>query len=725
MKRFIYLILTGIMLCTGCTDTMEGLDVEDVITTSIENIDSDCLGGKTTVEVNAYCEWNISSDENWDWVEVSHKSGSKGKTSLDITIEPNTSVNKRTATLTLYNDKYNLSRKIEVAQENNTPFISVSDKNLTFASIGETQSITVESNIAWKVVADDYDWLTITPTKGELGATTMKIEAEANRENNDRKATVTLSGTGSDDKVTAEITILQQNDGPYIILSESEIDVPSVGCDKSVTIESNISWSASCSADWITLSPKSGNKGATTMQITIKSHSQETPRSATIKISNSEQGVSKEIKVTQFTPYIKTDKSSINFAATNNSAQTVVITTNLAWKISCDADWITVLPRVGDAGTTAVEIIPLDNNLSQERTATIEVKATDDKITTSAKIVVTQQAGTPYLSVSTNYIELSGSGESKSVTINANCSWRASSSADWINVSPSLGSNASSVTIKVAKCITGEEREAKVIVENTQYNLSAEIIVKQGAWYAITYTTKSSLMIQGIDNLDWGANVISHTYGEIVFDGPVTQIPDEAFKSITQLIISIGIPNSVKKIGYKAFYYCLKLESIEIPDNVTEIAESAFDGCQALKYVKLPAGISKISQFAFQFCSSLSSIEIPDNVTEIENSAFFHCSNLTDVTLSENLKTIGANAFSSCEKLESITIPKNVTEIHSWAFNGCSGLQTVYCKPLTPPSSYSPFDGIDGLIIYVPRNSVEQYKEAWYSVESQIQGYDF
>ena len=173
------------------------------------------------------------------------------------------------------------------------------------------------------------------------------------------------------------------------------------------------------------------------------------------------------------------------------------------------------------------------------------------------------------------------------------------------------------------------------------------------------------------------------------------------------------------------YHLSCQIYSPKFIDNVTEIAESAFDGCQALKYVKLPAGISKISQFAFQFCSSLSSIEIPDNVTEIENSAFFHCSNLTDVTLSENLKTIGANAFSSCEKLESITIPKNVTEIHSWAFNGCSGLQTVYCKPLTPPSSYSPFDGIDGLIIYVPRNSVEQYKEAWYSVESQIQGYDF
>lgn len=703
MKRFIYLILTGIMLCTGCTDTMEGLDVEDVITTSIENIDSDCLGGKTTVEVNAYCEWNISSDENWDWIEVSHKSGSKGKTSLDITIEPNTSVNKRTATLTLYNDKYNVSRKIEVAQENNTPFISVSDKNLTFASIGETQSITVESNIAWKVVADDYEWLTITPTKGELGVTTMKIEAEANRENNDRKATVTLSGTGSDDKVTAEITILQQNDGPYIILSESEIDVPSVGCDKSVTIESNISWSASCSADWITLSPKSGNKGATTMQITVKPHSQETPRSATIKISNSEQGVSKEIKVTQFTPYIKTDKSSINFAATNNSAQTVVITTNLAWKISCDADWITIMPRVGDAGTTAVEIIPLDNNLSQERTATIEVKATDDKITTSAKIVVTQQAGTPYLSVSTNYFEVLESGGSKSVTINANCSWKASSSADWINVSPSAGSNTATITIKVDKNTTSDVREAKVIVENTQYNLSAEIVVKQAAWYAITYTTEFRDKIDQIDELNWGANVVSHTYGEIVFDGPVTQIPEEAFKGTK--LKSIVIPNCVKTIERSAFRNCFYLESIDMSDNVTKIAEEAFYSCSELEYIKLPAGISKISDRTFYYCRSLASIDIPENVT-----------------------VIGDEAFMLCELFESVTIPHNVTAVGKHAFMNCDNLQTVYCKPQTPPAVTSDvcgFYNIDALVIYVPRNSVNQYKNVWSSVESRIQGYDF
>ena len=304
------------MLCTGCTDTIEGLDVSDVITTSVENIDSECLGSKTTVEVNAYCEWDISSSENWDWIKVSHKTGSKGKTSLEITVEPNTTVNERVATLTIYNRKYNISRNIEVSQGNSTPFISASDKDLSFTYKEETQSITIMSNIDWSAIVSDSEWLTITPTKGELGKTAMKIVVEQNSDIFDRKATITLSGTDKYDKVKEEITILQHNNGPYITPSVNELKVENDGGNKSVTIDSNVSWEASCSADWVTISPTKAGNGVTDLQITIKRYGpSHQKRTATIELESTDKDLNASCKIVisqaESLPYISVSKNAI------------------------------------------------------------------------------------------------------------------------------------------------------------------------------------------------------------------------------------------------------------------------------------------------------------------------------------------------------------------------------------------------------------------------------
>ena len=42
------------------------------------------------------------------------------------------------------------------------------------------------------------------------------------------------------------------------------------------------------------------------------------------------------------------------------------------------------------------------------------------------------------------------------------------------------------------------------------------------------------------------------------------------------------IPESVTKIGYKAFYGCRGLTSVTIPESVASIGDSAFKGCTGL-----------------------------------------------------------------------------------------------------------------------------------------------
>ena len=196
--------------------------------------------------------------------------------------------------------------------------------------------------------------------------------------------------------------------------------------------------------------------------------------------------------------------------------------------------------------------------------------------------------------------------------------------------------------------------------------------------------------------------------GVLIFDRPVTSIPDTAFASYT--ISSVTIPNSVKNIGDKAFYHCTHLTSINIPDSVKSIGNDVFYDCSSLKSITLPYSITSIGERTFSNCSSLKSITLPNSITSIGEGAFSNCSSLESITLPNSITSIGHSAFYNCSSLKSITLPNSVTSIGMRAFD-CPNLTSVTwnakrCTDLTD-YTYYPF-GYDGKIkTFVFGDSVE------------------
>ena len=193
----------------------------------------------------------------------------------------------------------------------------------------------------------------------------------------------------------------------------------------------------------------------------------------------------------------------------------------------------------------------------------------------------------------------------------------------------------------------------------------------------------------------------------------IISIGDNAFEGCSSLT-SIEIPNSVTSIGHSAFSNCSSLTSIEIPNSVTSIVSSAFYNCSSLTSIEIPNSVTSIGDNAFNYCSSLTSIEIPNSVTFIGDYAFYYCSSLTSIDFGENsqLTFIGESAFSSCSSLTSIEIPNSVTYIGVYAFDGCSSLTKIYCYAESAPDAAGNFLGECNVVIYVPEQSLDDYKAA-------------
>ena len=185
---------------------------------------------------------------------------------------------------------------------------------------------------------------------------------------------------------------------------------------------------------------------------------------------------------------------------------------------------------------------------------------------------------------------------------------------------------------------------------------------------------------------------------------------------IPNIIIYKSRTLTVTSIGYKAFYICSGLTSIEIPNSVTSIGTSAFKNCSGLKSITIPNSVTSIGDDAFLNCSGLTSATIGNGVTSIGNGMFNGCTSLKDLRIEDGKDTLslgyksynssgyGKGLFYDCPletlylgrnlsynaeftygyspfynktKLASVTIGNSVTSIGNYAFSGCSDLTNV------------------------------------------------
>ena len=185
----------------------------------------------------------------------------------------------------------------------------------------------------------------------------------------------------------------------------------------------------------------------------------------------------------------------------------------------------------------------------------------------------------------------------------------------------------------------------------------------------------------------------------------VTSIGDEAFDDCGNLT-SIEIPNSVTSIGYRAFNWCTRLTSVAIGNSVTSIGSYAFYKCTNLTSIEIPNSVTSIGDDAFAYCESLTSVVIGNSVTSIGENAFRNCYSLTSIEIPNSVTSIGRYAFYDCESLTSIQIPNSVTSIGSYAFYDCESLTSIQIPNSVTSIEFAAFEGCSSLTSVEIPNSV-------------------
>lgn len=139
----------------------------------------------------------------------------------------------------------------------------------------------------------------------------------------------------------------------------------------------------------------------------------------------------------------------------------------------------------------------------------------------------------------------------------------------------------------------------------------------------------------------------------------ITEIGEGAFQD-GNLLTTITFPETVKKIGKRAFAGCKWLQEVRQAGGVECIEAHAFSNCGALRCVELSENLRQIGARAFENCTSLESIQIPEGVEEIPERAFYRCHSLQKIQLPSTLKRIGREAFAFCGAALEMQVSENV-----------------------------------------------------------------
>ena len=160
--------------------------------------------------------------------------------------------------------------------------------------------------------------------------------------------------------------------------------------------------------------------------------------------------------------------------------------------------------------------------------------------------------------------------------------------------------------------------------------------------------------------------------GETVVEIGSTDSNTGLFATETEKFDSVYMPNTVRKIGDRAF--CSNgLKEVTFSGTLTSIGMVAFSNNE-LTSVVLPDSVNHLGNGAFSTNSNIERIILSKNLREISDAAFgcsdkyHYMTNLTEIEIPDTVTRIGSRAFAG-SNIHNIVIPDSVKEIGEYAFS--------------------------------------------------------
>lgn len=399
-------------------------------------------GGSVSINVDRNISYTISKSSSATWLTVE---ASADSTKLTITVEPNSIVAARSASITLSGL---LTQVIYLAQEA-AGMISTEYGPLRVGVEGVDFALQITSDAAW-TASTSGSWFTVDPAEGAAGVTEVVLSVSPNNTTSTRDGWIDFR-IGSYDV----LSVLVNQDALYCTVSSTSLSMGANGGRETFTIASNTDWTVISKPSWITTDIVSGS-GDDTITITASEHTGREARSGRIKVGiEGVTGLEHSVYVVQSPHYLNLASSLLATLPSTGGTHKVSIASDDIWKAGVNESWLT-LSTVAGVEDMDMTIIASDNPSVKRRSGKILITPTY----ASPIEFPVNQAGR-YLSVNTARVVFCWrGGESLPVAVTTDGTFSVVTQCEWLKIERT----GNSFTLTAEEYDAEEPRSAMVTV---------------------------------------------------------------------------------------------------------------------------------------------------------------------------------------------------------------------------------------------------------------------
>lgn len=641
MKRIIGLLF--IVLSLSCcskseTDKEEGGNY--VLSIAPQNLKFPANDDSQNVIVASNGQWSLSGGDSWCTPSIT--SGGNGA-NVTFSVEKNMELQPRNTsfTFTLGNEKATLHVTQEAAPNSN---ISLNPGSATVSSNSNTQSVIVTCNGTWALSGETVSWCRPSKTTGQNNDV-VTFNIDENNLSDDRNATYTFTCATESAKF-----VLTQKGKDALTVTKSKFEVSAQGEQIAVEVNANISFDyeiAQADKSWVSYV---GSRAMTTSRLlfSISPNEETATREGTITITSE---IGKEtIKIYQFgasPALVLTQKEYI--VPSDGQTIKVELNSNVDYEVAMPSvDWITESPT--RAISTHTHYYTIASNTTCDNRST-EIHFYNKENNIDEIVEITQLQKDALIIGKTDY-QVPQEGGTVDVTLQHNIDFeiKINETDTWITQIETRALQENQLRFNISENTTGAERIGKIMIANTQQNISQTITI-----------TQSAIPVLDIPDPNFKAYLVAN-YDQNS-DNEISRFEIEKLKSL--IVSSLGIAS------LEGIEHFTNLKGLACDNNsLTEL-----DLSKNTQLTELTCGYNKISKLILPpNAEKMTWLSCGDN----KLTGKLDCSNWVNLTnLDCHTNNFTALDLTGCSELIGLSCGNN--NLTSLNVQDCSNLTTLQC----------------------------------------------
>ena len=305
MKRLLLYLLTvvSIVACSKSEPADNGSDngggntpTTPTITLNKSSVSFDEFADEESISFSATADWiaEIVNDRADGWLSVTPQRGTAGDASITIKAKDNDTPDERNASVRI---KAGTASKTIAVSQKQKDALTVTSSKFEVTSLGGEVKIEVKANIDFEYAIDESakKWIKYEGTRA-MKTSTLTFSVAENDETEKREGKITIKSG----ELNEVVTVYQSGYEPTIVISQNEYVVSSDGETIAVEVTSNVdvAMEMPTDVDWISENTTRATS-TSTYYFDIQQNEDYDQRTAEIKFTNKENGLSETVKVVQ------------------------------------------------------------------------------------------------------------------------------------------------------------------------------------------------------------------------------------------------------------------------------------------------------------------------------------------------------------------------------------------------------------------------------------------